>query len=288
MSRTYRIIVILIIVIALSAIVVMQFDAHPSLAYRLGIRKNPNVTVARSNTILENGILHNRYSPEPVRWTYAPAPNGLTPVATIFSLHGLGGSDATTFDTLHIADFVANKKLPFAVASLSGGISYWHQRKNGTDMQAVLREEFVRMIEQKTHTSQRFLLGWSMGAYGSLLVAGQHPGMFAGVVAISPALWTDGRDSAPGAYDDLQDFTDHDVFVIGNSLRTKPIFIDCGKGDPFASATKQFAKVVPHATVRFREGNHDDAYFRSAVPDALEFMNDHITSDAKKPVIGSP
>lgn len=288
MSRTFRIIAILIATTALAITVVIQLDAHPSLVYRLGIRKNPNITVARSNTVLETGVLHSRYAANPVHWTYAPAPNGLAPIATIFSLHGMGGSDATTFDTLRIADFVANKNIPFAVASLSGGTSYWHQRKNGTNMQAVLRDEFVPMIEQKTHTSQRFLFGWSMGGYGSLLAAAQHPGMLAGVVAISPALWTDGSESAPGAFDNMQNFASHDVFKMGNTLQTTPIFIDCGKDDPFASATKQFAKVVPHATVRFRDGNHNDAYFRSAVPDALEFIDKHNNPDSNTRSITMP
>ena len=55
------------------------------------------------------------------------------------------------------------------------------------------------------------------------------------VVAESAALWTDPGLSAPGAFDDREDFEAHDVFDRTDVLSRIPVRMDCGRSDPFVA-----------------------------------------------------
>ena len=50
-----------------------------------------------------------------------------------------------------------------------------------------------------------------MGGFGAYDIALQHPGRFCAVGGHSPALWFDGGETAPGAFDDAADFERNDV-----------------------------------------------------------------------------
>ncbi len=59
---------------------------------------------------------------------------------------------------------------------------------------------------------QRLAIGGiSMGGFGAYDLALKYPGRFCAVGGHSPALWFDGSETAPGAFDSAADFERNDV-----------------------------------------------------------------------------
>ncbi len=125
----------------------------------------------------------------------------------------------------------------------------------------MLLREFVPLVEARTGTTARALLGWSMGGYGALLAAETAPDRFRAVAAASPALATSFGAAPAGAFDGPGDYRAHDVFARTAALAPVTVRIDCGTGDPFHEAARRFASLLPHPpTGTFGTGFHDAAY----------------------------
>jgi S-formylglutathione hydrolase FrmB len=173
---------------------------------------------------------------------------------------------------------------PFALAAVDGGNRYWHRRADGEDTGAmVLREFLPRLTDAGLAAGAKDrlgLLGWSMGGYGSLLLACElGPGRVAAIVAESPALWRHPGDSAPGAFDDAADFRANDVFDRRAVLSRIPIRIDCGIADPFHSAARSFAAGLnPKPVTDLGAGDHSQGYWRRKAPKAINFIGNHLSS----------
>ena len=220
---------------------------------------------------IHTGTLQSQHMKGPVSWAYS-VPT-IKPIAALYCLHGLSNNCMSPFDDLQLHDMVASQSLPLVVAGVNGGRDYWHQRANGEDPMAMLINEFIPLVEQKTGVAKRSLYGWSMGGYGVLLAGETHPDMFDAVVALSPALWTSAGQTAPGAFDNAEDFAAHNVFTRRNALVPAKLRVACGTGDPFYKATKQFvAPIAPPAQASFSPGIHDFHYWRSVSPAALNFV----------------
>lgn len=201
------------------------------------------------------------------------------PVAVV--LHGRGADHASAFDPGYLgldrflAAAVAAGARPFALASVDGGESYWHARDSGEDAGAMVVDEFLPLLADQGVDVRRIgFLGWSMGGYGALSLAGRlGRDRVAGVAAESPALWHDFDDSAPGAFDSAQDFAEATVFGREAALDGIPLRIDCGEGDPFYAATRDYVDGLPDRPAGgFEPGNHDVAYWRRMAPAQLRFL----------------
>jgi S-formylglutathione hydrolase FrmB len=250
---------------------VVETRRHPNLLRRLGLDHSPDRTVPDFHVPTTAGQLTSRHLGRTVRWRLSlPAQPAL---ATVFCLHGRGGNQDAPFDEQHLPDVAAQQGLRLAFAGVDGGDhGYWHARRAGGDALAMLIDELVPLIEARTGTSRRALMGWSMGGYGALLAAELHPRHFAGVAALSPALWTRAEDAARGAFDDPEDFHRHDVFAGRAGLATTPVFIACGSGDPFLANARRFAAGLPGARTDFGRGYHDPPYWRTVAPAAVAFL----------------
>jgi S-formylglutathione hydrolase FrmB len=108
--------------------------------------------------------------------------------------------------------------------------------------------------------------GISMGGYGALLLGSRHH--FCAVGAQSPALWSSAGHTAPGAFDDAQDYARNDVFRL---RPPHPLWIDLGASDPFHAAALAYAR---RAGVRahVRPGGHDAALWDAFTPQFLRFL----------------
>ena len=173
---------------------------------------------------------------------------------------------------------------PFALASVDGGERYWHRRADGEDTGAMVLDEWLPRLAEaglaaRTKDKVAFL-GWSMGGYGSLLLASRlGPDRVAAIAAESPALWLHPGDSARGAFDDAADFRANDVFSRRAVLSRIPIRIDCGIADPFHSAAKAFASGLhPEPVTDLGAGNHSGGYWRRKAPKAIDFVGKHLTT----------
>jgi enterochelin esterase-like enzyme len=219
-----------------------------------------------------------------VGWSisYPPGePRPGLPVAVL--LHGRGGDHrmgAGLGIDRFLAATVAAGAEPFVLAAVDGGSNnYWHRRTTGDDPRRMLFDEFVPLLGRRgLRVSRIGLLGWSMGGYGALLAAAElGPARVAAVVASSPALWLDPDDSAPGAFDGPDDFRAHDVFARTAKLARVPLRIDCGREDPFASATRELReRLSPEPAGGIQPGEHTAGYWRRMLPDQLTFLATHL------------
>lgn len=209
------------------------------------------------------------------RWRLARPPTGSgRPPPLVVVLHGRGGNADTAFDALRLQDHVTRTGL--AVASVDGRDLYWHHRHSGADPGAVVTDELLPLLRRQTgYAGPVAFLGWSMGGYGSLLLASAlGPRVVGAVVAESAALWTEPGVSAPGAFDDRQDFEAHDVFEPSRTrvLARIAVRLDCGDTDPFLAANRAFAAQLPSARLTVDAGGHDTAYWRGHAGAQLDWV----------------
>jgi hypothetical protein len=117
-----------------------------------------------------------------------------------------------------------------------------------------------------------------MGGYGALLLASRlGAGRVAAVAAESPALWLSSGAAAPGAFDSAADFAANSVFDRRASLAGIPLRVDCGTGDPFYRATKQYIAGLPTPPAGgFEPGSHDMTYWRGMSSAQLAFIGRHL------------
>jgi S-formylglutathione hydrolase FrmB len=166
------------------------------------------------------------------------------------------------FDTLA----ALHTRAPDVLLLDGGADSYWHNRADGRWASMVLREA-IPAGTARTHVGRVAIGGISMGGYGALLLASRDRG-FCAVGAQSPALWPSPGETAPGAFDDAEDYDRNDVFKLRSP---HPLWIDLGASDPFRTATLAYAR---RAGVRahIRPGGHDAALWNSFTPQFLRFF----------------
>jgi len=214
---------------------------------------------------LLEGTFSSRFWPDrEVRWRLArPAQraSNAAPQPLAVALHGHGGDADWPFNEVHIERHVVPTGL--AVATVDGGDFYWHARRSGLDTSRMVIDDLLPLLGGKGLATDRVgLIGWSMGGYGALLMATRlGPTRVAGVVAASAALWQSPGDSAPGAFDDREDFVRNDVFAARGKLRDIPVRLDCGRDDPFVVANRAFVRELPDAAATFDAGAHTEEYW---------------------------
>lgn len=210
-------------------------------------------------------------------WAIARPPGHTGSLRPVIALHGHGG-DAKFVMDLGVPDVLARVvdagKPPFAVVSVDGGDTYWHRRASGADSGAMVLTELLPMLaDHGLDTSRVAFMGWSMGGYGALLLGARlGPARTAGICAVSPALWTSYLATDNGAFDNSLDWADNTVFG-RPELAEIPLRVDCGTGDRFYAATRQFvAQVGRPASGGFSPGGHDVSYWRRVLPDELTWL----------------
>jgi pimeloyl-ACP methyl ester carboxylesterase len=217
---------------------------------------------------LQDGTFSSRFWPgQAVRWRLARPTHRATGPAVaasqplVIALHGHGGDAGWPFANVQIDRHVAATGL--AVATVDGGDFYWHARRSGVDTARMVVDELLPLMGSKGLGTDRIaLIGWSMGGYGVLHLASTFgPKKVSGVVAVSSALWQSPADTAPGAFDDREDYVRNDVFAARGKLRGIPLRLDCGRDDPFIVANRAFARGLPDAAVTFDHGAHTDQYW---------------------------
>jgi enterochelin esterase-like enzyme len=210
-------------------------------------------------------------------WVIAMPPGQAGLLRPMVALHGKDGNANMMLDigvVDGLAQLVKEGKPPFAVVGVDGGNTYWHRRASGEDSGAMVLEELLPMLSSMGFDTSRVgFIGWSMGGYGALhLGAKLGPSRTAGICAISPALFTSFTGSTPGAFDSYDDWVQNSVMGLP-ALSQIPLRVDCGTGDRFYLATRQFVNQLKKPPAGgFSAGGHDMSYWRQQLPGELTWM----------------
>jgi S-formylglutathione hydrolase FrmB len=152
------------------------------------------------------------------------------------------------------------------VVMLNGGDhSFWHNRNGGRWASMVL-DEAIPDAERRFHTTGKVGIGGiSMGGYGALHIASLRPSEFCGVGAHSAALWRRSGATAPGAFDNPEDYRANNVFRAIGKLKKTQVWMDVGDGDSFRAADSELARKLS-VVLHVYPGGHDSAYWNARMP----------------------
>lgn len=201
-------------------------------------------------------------------------------------LHGRNGDDGSTTDDeeFYAALAAQGDRAPIVVFPDGGESSYWHDRDTGGWGTYVTDEVIPEMAERFGADPARVAIGGiSMGGFGALDLAMKNPGRFCAVGGHSPALFPSGAESAPGAFDDAEDFDENDVLATAaadpGAFSSQPVWLDAGRKDPFVPGTTQLAETLEAAgddpKVRLDwPGGHDENYWNAHWDEYLRFYAD--------------
>jgi len=175
-------------------------------------------------------------------------------------LHGRGAGPSQFlsqpfFDTLA----ALGKHAPVVLLLDGGDHSYWHDRADGKWESMLLDEALPSKVEVA-------IGGISMGGYGAILAASRSP-RFCATAVMSPALWTSAGATAPGAFDDAEDYARNDVFTL---RPPSPLWIALGASDPFHDATLAYARRAG-VTPDVGPGGHDSTFWNAHIGALLRF-----------------
>lgn len=191
----------------------------------------------------------------------------------VVSLHGKG---ADAQDTLNLGFDRAIPATGLAIASVDAGDGYYHPRADGSDPGALVLDAVIPTaltLATLPKDAPVGFIGWSMGGYGSLLLASALPkDRVFGVATISAALWTQPGDSAPGAFDNAEDYHRHDVFDAKHELTGVPVWMACGTSDPFYPANVAYVKHRPATRHTFDAGGHTGEYWTAHAGPMLTWL----------------
>lgn len=197
-------------------------------------------------------------------------------------LHGRGGDDRDALSQeMYDAVATQGERAPIIAFPSGGDHSYWHNRDDGNWGDYVTDEVIPEVTREfHAHPDRVAIGGISMGGFGALDIARLDPGRFCAVGAHSPAIWHDGSETAPGAFDDAEDFERHDVLQAATSdpgpYLGIPIWVDAGDQDPFRhTGLDEFAEALnaTGAEISFHSwpGTHGGEYWRSHYDDYIRF-----------------
>ncbi len=192
-------------------------------------------------------------------------------------LHGRSASPSSWLSQPFFDELRALGPRAPAVLLLDGGNhSYWHDRRDGRWGTMVLDEAIPAGLA-RTRVAKVAIGGISMGGFGALELAAQHPNRFCAVGAHSPALWESAGQTASGAFDDAADFARNDLLGAAKrrALYGSRVWLDAGSDDPFRAADDTFVRrlrlqdeqLVAHTW----PGGPTTGYWRSHIAQYLRF-----------------
>jgi poly(3-hydroxybutyrate) depolymerase len=188
-------------------------------------------------------------------------------------LHGRGMSPSsfTGNDAVFAGLAALGDRAPILAFPSGGDHSYWHDRRGGEWGRYVLREVIPQVLERTDADRRRVAFGGiSMGGFGAFDLATRAKRHLCAVGGHSPALWRTGGETAPGAFDDAEDFERHDVIARADRLDGTRLWLDAGDADPFLPGDRAFAAAAG-VRLRLSRGGHDSDYWNRHWAQYLRF-----------------
>jgi S-formylglutathione hydrolase FrmB len=191
-------------------------------------------------------------------------------------LHGRGGYEGTFNDAVFRGLPSLHGRRGPIVAFPAGGVhGYWHDRADGDWGKWVMDEVIPLVVRRFGVDPERLAIGGiSMGGFGAYDLALKYPGRFCAVGGHSPALWFDGSETAPGAFDSAADFERNDVVeMVQNdpgAFGDARIWNDYGDEDPFRVYDEGFVEALQAGDADLSAhswpGAHEGGYWDSHWP----------------------
>jgi S-formylglutathione hydrolase FrmB len=175
------------------------------------------------------------------------------------------------------------EEAPVLLLVNGGDHSYYHDRADGRWGSYVMQEVIPAALKQTGADPRRIAIGGiSMGGFGSYDLALRNRGRFCAAGGHSPALWRTGGETAPGAFDDAEDFDANDVIGRAESDRqafgNTRLWLDAGDHDPFLSADTELVRVLREngkkITFHVWPGSHSGSYWNAHAAAYLRFYAD--------------
>gem|GEM_PF-341896 len=198
-------------------------------------------------------------------------------------LHGRSGNSESFTGQEPFFDALDEQgsEAPIVAFPDGGDSSYWHNRDSG-DWERYLVDEVIPQVAEKfgADASKVAVGGISMGGFGALDLVFHHPGKFCAAGGHSPAIYLSGGDSAPGAFDDAEDFARNDVLSAARNdpaaFAGTPIWLDAGTNDPFVSGVSEMDTALTSAGADLTaktdwRGGHKEAYWNAHWRDYMKF-----------------
>ncbi|MDZ7578000.1 MAG: alpha/beta fold hydrolase [Candidatus Nanopelagicales bacterium] len=195
--------------------------------------------------------------------------------------HGRGGQSMSWADDAMLAALDRQGKRAPVVVSVDGGDhSYYHDRDDGQWDSYVMNEVIPDAVERFGVDPQRIVVGGhSMGGFGALNLAMRHPGRFCAAGGHEPAIWRTGGETAPGAFDDAEDFARNDL--VGTAI-SKPksfgstkLWLDRGDRDYFIAGDEAFIAALrskgTSIKTRVWPGDHGTDYLWPHIDEPVAF-----------------
>lgn len=237
-------------------------------------------THAAHGATIDRYDIRSRYVHRSLPQALVAPPGGGTGRPLLVFLHGkTSGYDGNESNVN--GDFLAalaslGRDAPDVVFPSGGPDSYWHARGSGDWGAYVLREVIPDAVRRLHADGHRVAIGGiSMGGFGAFDVARRAPGRFCAIGGHSAAMWLRGADTAPGAFDDAQDFARNDLVATAQLHGRAPwgaarLWLDGGTADPFRSADEALAKALG-IPMHHWAGGHDGTYWRAHYATYLRF-----------------
>lgn len=268
-GRAHRTLVLMrwrIAAVALVAVAVGALVVHNVLA------------VDTRGAVVRHITIHSRFAHRSLRVTLVEPAGATSGRPLLVFLHGRGdkGEDSNVNDAFFKALSAQGDDAPAVVFPNGGNHGYWHDRRGAKWARYVMDEVIPRAIRELKADPKRVAIGGiSMGGFGALDLARLHPSRFCAVGAHSPALWQSAGETAPGAFDDAQDFARHDVIASARRnpglFKGVPVWLDAGSSDPFVPGDRALDAASSRVRLRTYPGAHEGPYWRAHYGAYLRF-----------------
>ena len=223
-------------------------------------------------------------------------------------LHGLGGHDTDWFrdgklKALLDGAIVQGRLQPLIVVAPDGGDGYWTEWVSDAAARysSLVEPEARLWADRNFRTDGRVAIaGVSMGGFGALSTALQHPGRFVAVLSFSGALFRQFPTSRsvylqafgyPGLRQSQFQFVNPIDLARHGRADLQKIWLDCGEDDrpKFTEGLRTMSSVlrargVPHIA-KLRKGGHQWKVWLRAIDDALPWLNAAYERARLRPVL---
>jgi S-formylglutathione hydrolase FrmB len=188
-------------------------------------------------------------------------------------LHGRGKNGPERMITAELGQALeaAGSRAPVVLLPDGGESSYWHDRRDGAWGRMVVEELIPAAARRFGADPKRVAIGGiSMGGFGALHLAAANPERFCAVGAHSPAVFPEAGATAPGAFDDAEDFARTDLLARAGSIPAGA-WVDIGDEDPFASTVRELVKRMREPRWHPWKGKHESAYWNAHTKQWMQF-----------------